>query len=1074
MSMASEADVSGGLVHGDEGSKSITADEGLPTAPTVLEGKTPSRRRIVFLGNCQLGMLASLYRSLLPPDATEEISYVASYSQATEAQKQLVATANILVQQVLDFVPRIGDLPTRAKVHLVPHVTAAFLWPYSGEAHPRNIPEPMLDPGGPYPPDLGDSFLNRMIAAGVAPDEAVARYLDTDVPRVRRVDRVMELVLEKQRNRDRSCGYAFADLIEAEFRSTCLFRSPNHPETSTAIRFAAEVFGRVDVDPRALERLMIAPPQHLFPPSETPIHPALVAHFGLTYAQPDRRYRYFSEGGFTFEEYARRYMHYEWNALLAEGLHLLRTGATEVAIERLQAAMPSAPRAANARIILADALERIGRLTEAVTYAREATSIEPTNVRYAQRLTEISHALSRRETQRGSATAVSITTRSMPEERRDGSLKPAHASEAVHSVLAGQQSTLDDGLAAAQAARNRGDIKTALNLYLRLSDKFPGSALPLRRAATMLLDAGRLDEAEALLERDGMLRTTDAGVAIDYASIAQRRGDFKAAKQRWQFVQTQHPDHSGGWTGYVASLREGGDLDTAEAILDTALARFPSDAGLAVEHGWVAMRRRDFAAAAERWRYVRETFPAHAPAYVAEARAHIEAGRYAEAELLLPSAIRKFPDNPALLVEFARAATGRRDWTGALERWRSVRDAIPGHVGAYRSEATALSELQRDDEAEAVLALAVSLFPNNPGILIDRARMAQRRRDFTEALLRWTTVRARHPDDPDGYVGEVGALREIGWLDAAEALVRAAMRRFPLQANLWTAYCDIAADRQDWRTASLRTQESLLRFPDDRRFVQRDFEMRMRLAESQQDFDETNAAQVQGPAIRSTRTDSHSAQRDLMMRFESLGGCGHGCEFGLVQRHFGAEPLSLLRWADLSHESLTEALDSHFSGVGSRENTVVFSSSGDDEWWTRDTRYHMAMRCVAKVEHVSHEQMTVQACRRIQFLRRKLLADLAAGDKIFVFKNLFRNLSNVELTRLWLAIRAYGRNKLLYVRYADAEHPNGTVEATEDGLWIGYIERFAFAPNDEPLGPATDLWFQLCATLNEKLDLVTG
>ena len=33
---------------------------------------------------------------------------------------------------------------------------------------------------------------------------------------------------------------------------------------------------------------------------------------------------------------------------------------------------------------------------------------------------------------------------------------------------------------------------------------------------------------------------------------------------------------------------------------------------------------------------------------------------------------------------------------------------------------------------------------------------------------------------------------------------------------------------------------------------------------------------------------------EMLLEFESLGD---NCEFGLVQRHFGAEPISLLRFA---------------------------------------------------------------------------------------------------------------------------------------------------------------------------------
>jgi hypothetical protein len=37
--------------------------------------------------------------------------------------------------------------------------------------------------------------------------------------------------------------------------------------------------------------------------------------------------------------------------------------------------------------------------------------------------------------------------------------------------------------------------------------------------------------------------------------------------------------------------------------------------------------------------------------------------------------------------------------------------------------------------------------------------------------------------------------------------------------------------------------------------------------------------------------------RDLVMKFESLGGSGHGPEFAIFQRHFGGKPDGLLAQA---------------------------------------------------------------------------------------------------------------------------------------------------------------------------------
>jgi hypothetical protein len=216
------------------------------------------------------------------------------------------------------------------------------------------------------------------------------------------------------------------------------------------------------------------------------------------------------------------------------------------------------------------------------------------------------------------------------------------------------------------------------------------------------------------------------------------------------------------------------------------------------------------------------------------------------------------------------------------------------------------------------------------------------------------------------------------------------------------------------------------------------------------------------PAPISIATGTDSSSRDLLMQFESLGGSGHGCEFGIFQRSQGAEPLGLLRWADLGHSLLTEALEQRFDGVGQPENTDVFVPEGADEYWTTDNRYHMAMRSFIKINDVALDKVTKQVHRRLQFLRNKLIEDLEQGTKIFVYKNMFRNLTNEELARLHVAMRAYGKNTLLYVRYARPDRPNGTVEVTAPGLMIGYIDHFAYSPEDKPLGPNSESWLALC------------
>jgi hypothetical protein len=205
------------------------------------------------------------------------------------------------------------------------------------------------------------------------------------------------------------------------------------------------------------------------------------------------------------------------------------------------------------------------------------------------------------------------------------------------------------------------------------------------------------------------------------------------------------------------------------------------------------------------------------------------------------------------------------------------------------------------------------------------------------------------------------------------------------------------------------------------------------------------------------------AMSEIMMAFESLGGAGHGCEFGLVQRQFGAEPLGLLRWADLAPQLLCAALECEFDGVGDAENTEVFLPEGrGDHYWSRDRRFWMAQGFHIPAHKLTIEAATEQICRRHRFLRQKLLTDLREGNKIFVFKDMFRPLSNDDLSRLHAAVRNYGDNTLLYVRVEDTGHVNGTVEWVKPGLMVGYIDHFKFSPTDQFLGSSSASWAIIC------------
>ena len=127
------------------------------------------RRRIVLIGNCQFSVMAALYDRYVAGRTGDILKVVASYQDLTPEAAAAIEQADLVVEQVLDLGPRAETtgLAATAPRIFVPVVTAAFLWPFTGQAHPNNTPYPFM-PIGPYPGEAGNWYLNRMIQVPTA------------------------------------------------------------------------------------------------------------------------------------------------------------------------------------------------------------------------------------------------------------------------------------------------------------------------------------------------------------------------------------------------------------------------------------------------------------------------------------------------------------------------------------------------------------------------------------------------------------------------------------------------------------------------------------------------------------------------------------------------------------------------------------------------------------------------------------------------------------------------------------------------------------------------------------------
>jgi len=197
---------------------------------------------------------------------------------------------------------------------------------------------------------------------------------------------------------------------------------------------------------------------------------------------------------------------------------------------------------------------------------------------------------------------------------------------------------------------------------------------------------------------------------------------------------------------------------------------------------------------------------------------------------------------------------------------------------------------------------------------------------------------------------------------------------------------------------------------------------------------------------------------DLMAYFEGLG---HNCEFGLMQRNVGAEPLGLLRFAGLTPHVLLRGLDMAFEGIEEPSRLRVFTEKElpGEEYLVRDDRYSVQFHTNFFEGQITPAELIEKLSLHLRFLRRQFQEVLENGSRIFVMHHpAARGVAHV-LPILNL-LRSHGPNVLLYVT-EDRPVPPGTVVQEKADLFHGYIDRLVPMWDAQRINVAG--WVSICA-----------
>lgn len=292
-------------------------------------------------------------------------------------------------------------------------------------------------------------------------------------------------------------------------------------------------------------------------------------------------------------------------------------------------------------------------------------------------------------------------------------------------------------------------------------------------------------------------------------------------------------------------LLDAGLLDDANQLYSKLTEHFPERPTGLVGLARVAMRGKSWQDSLNYWDQVLERFGDKPLSHWLEARAItlIELRRFRDAENAFRVLTQEFNDEPQGFAGLARLAMSRTLWTEALKYWDEAlsRSGDQAKLDWHFARATALSHLDRLDEADSIYQRLADNFPGECQGFVGLASTAMQRHKSQDALSRWDEVLARFPKKAatQWRVSRGNALLALGRGDEAEAGFRSMVQSAPRSLIALTALLRALSVRGKPEEALIALESSRfasLKVPD---VIERKFDILIglkRFADAREEF----------------------------------------------------------------------------------------------------------------------------------------------------------------------------------------------------------------------------------------------
>ena len=205
----------------------------------------------------------------------------------------------------------------------------------------------------------------------------------------------------------------------------------------------------------------------------------------------------------------------------------------------------------------------------------------------------------------------------------------------------------------------------------------------------------------------------------------------------------------------------------------------------------------------------------------------------------------------------------------------------------------------------------------------------------------------------------------------------------------------------------------------------------------------------EGRSARPTRYEYSK----LLAQFCSLG---IDCEFGMVQLHYDAATIDLLKFAYTPWETLSPLLNTEFALLGQAD--LMTFTVVEHEWVVAESAYGLNWHTGVAETAMDETVLRTREAARLSWLAKKFASELRRAGRVLVRGG--GKCTDVEMSDAYDLVKRYHPdNVLLWVKPDVAKA--GTLTQVEPGLFVGYVENYWRIENSwQTL--MVDAWLAIC------------